>query len=240
MAQETRLYNGDTKRARTMRTKENSNDYRYFPCPDLLPVVLSDEFLASVKAAMPELPEAKRARYQSELGLPAYDATLLSSDADTAHFFEALAQASGEPKLAANWVMGELSASLNRAELTIKQSPVSPAQLAGLIARIKDGTLSSKTAKQVFDILWQEGGDADAIIEAKGLKQVSDTGALAAIVDKVLADNPQQVANFRAAAPDKQPKMLGFFVGQAMKASQGKANPQTLNELLLSKLRGDA
>ena len=234
--QETRLYNGDTKKARAMRSKEDSNDYRYFPCPDLLPVELSDEFLADVKASMPELPEAKRARYIHDLGLSEYDAKTLAGDAATSTFFEAVTAACGQAKLAANWVMGDLAALLNRTEISIQHSPVSSQALAGLITRINDGTINSKMAKTVFEAMANGEGDADTVIEAKGLKQVSDSGALEKIIDDILANNAQQVDNYRAASDDKRPKMLGFFVGQCMKASKGQANPQQLNELLLKKL----
>ncbi|MDZ7924577.1 MAG: Asp-tRNA(Asn)/Glu-tRNA(Gln) amidotransferase subunit GatB [Marinagarivorans sp.] len=234
--QETRLYNGDTKKARAMRSKEDSNDYRYFPCPDLLPVELSDEFLAEVKASMPELPAAKFARYVNDLGLSDYDASILSADAATATYFEAATAACGQAKLAANWVMGDLAALLNRTETHIKNSPVSAQDLGGLITRINDGTINSKMAKTVFEAMAAGEGNADTVIEAKGLKQVSDSGALEKIIDDILANNSQQVDNYRAAAEDKRPKMLGFFVGQCMKASKGQANPQQLNELLLKKL----
>ena len=236
ITQETRLYNGDTKKARSMRSKEDSNDYRYFPCPDLLPVELSDEFLAEVKAAMPELPEATRARYTSELGLSEYDADILTADLATANYFEATTKACGQPKLAANWVMGDIAALLNRTETSISQCPVSPEQLAGLITRISDNTINSKMAKTVFEAMADGEGDADSIIEAKGLKQVSDSGALEKIVEDVIANNAQQVDNYRNAPEDKRPKMLGFFVGQCMKASKGQANPKQLNEILLQKL----
>jgi aspartyl-tRNA(Asn)/glutamyl-tRNA(Gln) amidotransferase subunit B len=236
IVQETRLYNGDTKKARSMRTKEDSNDYRYFPCPDLLPVVLDEAYIDDIRRQMPELPEAKRARYVAELGLPEYDAGILSSDAATAHYFEDAARLSGQPKLAANWVMGEIAAQLNRQELSIRQCPISAADLAGLIKRLEDGTISSKMAKAVFEAMWSGEGDADTVIETKGLKQVSDSGALEKIVDEIIANNPQQVANYRSAGEDKRPKMLGFFVGQAMKASKGQANPQELNRILLEKL----
>jgi aspartyl-tRNA(Asn)/glutamyl-tRNA(Gln) amidotransferase subunit B len=234
--QETRLYNGDTKKARTMRTKEDSNDYRYFPCPDLLPVVLDEDYIEEVRRQMPELPHAKRARYVAELGLPEYDADILSGDAATAAYFEEVARLSGQPKLAANWVMGEIAAQLNRLELSIQQCPLSAAHLAGLIQRLNDGTISSKMAKTVFEAMWNGEGDADTVIAAKGLRMVSDTGALEKIIDDIIANNPQQVANYRAAGEDKRPKMLGFFVGQAMKASKGQANPQELNRILLEKL----
>ena len=236
IVQETRLYNGDTKKARSMRTKEDSNDYRYFPCPDLLPVVLDEAYIDDIRRQMPELPEAKRARYVAELGLPEYDAGILSSDAATAHYFEDAARLSGQPKLAANWVMGEIAAQLNRQELSIRQCPISAADLAGLIKRLEDGTISSKMAKAVFEAMWSGEGDADKVIETKGLKQVSDSGALEKIVDEIIANNPQQVTNYRSAGEDKRPKMLGFFVGQAMKASKGQANPQELNRILLEKL----
>ncbi len=236
IVQETRLYNGDTKKARSMRTKEDSNDYRYFPCPDLLPVVLDEAYIDEVRRQMPELPEAKRARYVAELGLSEYDAGILSSDAATAEYFEEVARLADQPKLAANWVMVELAAQLNRQELSIRQCPISAADLAGLLKRLEDGTISSKMAKTVFEAMWNGEGDADTVIETKGLKQVSDAGALAKIVDEIIANNPQQVTNYRSAAEDKRPKMLGFFVGQAMKASKGQANPQELNRILLEKL----
>lgn len=236
IVQETRLYNGDTKKARSMRSKEDSNDYRYFPCPDLLPVVLDEAYIEEVRRQMPELPEAKRARYIAALGLSEYDAGILSSDAATAAYFEETARLSSQPKLAANWVMGDIAAQLNREELSIRQCPISAADLAGLIKRLDDGTISSKMAKTVFEAMWNGEGDADTVIETKGLKQVSDSGALEKIVDDIIANNPQQVANYRNAAEDKRPKMLGFFVGQAMKASQGQANPQQLNKILLEKL----
>lgn len=237
ITQETRLYNGDTKKARAMRSKEDSNDYRYFPCPDLLPVVLDDAFIDSVRAQMPELPEAKQQRYVDELELSDYDARTLSGDAATSRYFEAVVEDCGQAKLAANWVMGDLAAQLNRSERSIEDSPISPAHLAGLIARIDDGTVSSKMAKTVFEAMFNGEGDADTVIEAKGLKQVSDTSALEKIVDDIIANNAKQVENYRNAAPEKQPKMLGFFVGQAMKASKGQANPQQLNKILKDKLQ---
>ncbi|GAB1258340.1 Asp-tRNA(Asn)/Glu-tRNA(Gln) amidotransferase subunit GatB [Aurantivibrio plasticivorans] len=234
--QETRLYNGDTKQARSMRSKEESNDYRYFPCPDLLPVVLDDAYIERVRQQLPELPETKKQRYIEELGLSAYDADILSGDAATAQYFEATAKLSGQAKLAANWIMGDIAARLNQEEISISQSPISAEQLAGLIARIDDGTISSKIAKQVFESMWAGEGDADSIIESKGLKQVSDTGALEKMVDDVIANNQAQVDNYRSADEKKRPKMLGFFVGQIMKASKGQANPQAVNEILLKKL----
>ncbi len=238
IVQETRLYNGDTKKARSMRTKEDSNDYRYYPCPDLLPVILDDDYIESVRRQMPELPDAKRARFIEQYGLSDYDAGQLTTDKFTAAYFEAAVKLSGEPKLTANWIMADLGAYLNRSEQRIDQSPVTPALLAGLVERVKDGTLSSKIAKQVFEAIANGEGDADTIIEAKGLKQVSDTGALEQMIDEVFAKNAAQVEDYRAADENKRGKMLGFFVGQVMKASKGQANPQALNELLLKKLNG--
>jgi aspartyl-tRNA(Asn)/glutamyl-tRNA(Gln) amidotransferase subunit B len=235
--QQTRLYNGDTKTARAMRSKEDANDYRYFPCPDLLPVILDDAYIQDIRDNMPELPTARRQRYVDDYGLSDYDARALADDAATAQFFENTATTCGDAKLSANWIMGELAARLNTDELSIKQSPVTPTQLAGLIGRIKDNTLSNKIAKQVFDGLWKgEGKSADDIIDTKGLKQVSDTGALDAMIDEVLNNSAAQIDNYRKADPDKRPKMLGYFVGQIMKASKGQGNPQLVNQLLLEKL----
>ncbi|MGQ9426191.1 Asp-tRNA(Asn)/Glu-tRNA(Gln) amidotransferase subunit GatB [Gilvimarinus sp. F26214L] len=235
--QETRLYNGETGEARSMRSKEESNDYRYFPCPDLLPVVLDDAFIEDIRKTMPELPEAKRQRFMDDYGLSAYDANILAADRTTADFFESVTSLSGEAKLSANWIMGDLAAQLNQTETPIERSPVSAEALAGLIKRIADNTISSKIAKQVFAAMWSGEGDADAIIEKRGLKQVSDTGALEKMVDEVIANSPQQVENYRKADEAKRPKMLGYFVGQIMKASRGQANPQAVNEILLKKLQ---
>ncbi len=234
--QETRLYNGDTKQARSMRSKEEANDYRYFPCPDLLPVVIEDDYIESIRKELPELPDARQARFMTQYGLSSYDANALGSDANMALYFETAAKNSGDIKLTANWIMGELSARLNSADLSIKHSPLSAEQLAGMVSRIADGTISSKMAKQVFDGMWNNGGDADSIIEAQGLKQVSDSGAIEAMVDDVIANSDKQVDNFRNADESKRPKMLGYFVGQIMKASKGQANPQQVNEILLKKL----
>ncbi|WP_263600396.1 Asp-tRNA(Asn)/Glu-tRNA(Gln) amidotransferase subunit GatB [Microbulbifer agarilyticus] len=236
VAQETRLYDADKNETRSMRSKEVANDYRYFPCPDLLPVVLSDEYVEQIRGDLPELPDAKCARFEKEYGLSAYDADQLTQERPTANYFEQVAAKSGEAKLAANWVMGELAALLNREEKSIEQSPVNAEHLAGLIARIKDGTISSKIAKQVFEAMANGDGDADAVIEAKGLKQVSDTGAIEKLVDDVIAASTAQVENYRNADPDKRPKMMGFFVGQIMKASKGQANPQMINKILKEKL----
>jgi len=234
--QETRLYNGDTKESRSMRSKEEANDYRYFPCPDLLPVVLDDDYIDSIRQTLPELPDAKYDRFIEQYGLSSYDANILSGDAHMAQFFETAAKTSGDTKLTANWIIGELSARLNTEDLSINHSPVSAEQLAGMIARITDGTISSKMAKQVFEGMWNGKGDADSIIEAQGLKQVSDSGAIEVLVDEVIANSDKQVENYRNADESKRPKMLGYFVGQIMKASKGQANPQQVNEVLLKKL----
>jgi aspartyl-tRNA(Asn)/glutamyl-tRNA(Gln) amidotransferase subunit B len=230
VVRETRLYDAERDETRTMRSKELSEDYRYFPDPDLLPVQVDEALLESVRAELPELPADKRHRYVETLGLSAYDADWLSHDPDIARYFEAVTAACGDAKLAANWVMGDLSAALNREDLAIGASPVPPHQLAALIARIKDGTLSSKTAKTLFEALWSGEGEVevDTIIEARGLEQVSDSTALKEIIARVVADNPDQAAQFRAG----KDKVLGFFVGQVMKATQGKANPTQVNELL--------
>ncbi len=236
IVQETRLYDGDTHSARSMRSKEEANDYRYFPCPDLLPVILDDDYIDAVRQSLPELPEAKQARFQEQYGLSDYDAGLLSADAATAQFFEAAAAEAGDAKACANWVLGEIAARLNASDSSINEAPITANMLAGLIQRIQDNTISSKIAKTVFDAMWQGEGSADAIIEARGLKQVSDSGALEKIVDEVIAANPKQVENYRAAPEEKRGKMLGFFVGQSMKLSKGQANPQQLNQILKQKL----
>ncbi|WP_308366512.1 MULTISPECIES: Asp-tRNA(Asn)/Glu-tRNA(Gln) amidotransferase subunit GatB [unclassified Microbulbifer] len=236
VVQETRLYDADKNETRSMRSKEVANDYRYFPCPDLLPVELSEDYVEMVRSRLPELPDAKYARFQSEYSLSAYDADQLTQERAVADYFETVAKESGEPKLAANWVMGELAALLNREELPIERSPVSAEQLAGLIARITDNTISSKIAKQVFEAMAAGEGDADAVIEKRGLKQVSDTGAIEKMVDEVIAASPAQVENYRKAEEAKRPKMMGYFVGQIMKASKGQANPQMINKILKEKL----
>ena len=230
--QATVLFDPDTGETRMMRSKEDAHDYRYFPDPDLLPVRLDESWIESIRAAMPELPEAMQARFQQEYGLSVYDAGILTGSRALADYFEAAAKKSGQPKLAANWIMGELSGALNRAELDILQSPVSSAQLAQLISRIQDGTLSGKLAKQVFEGLWAGEGEVDAIIEARGLKQVSDSGAIEKIVDEVLAANQKSVEEFRAG----KEKAFNALVGQVMKASKGKANPAQVNEILKKKL----
>jgi aspartyl-tRNA(Asn)/glutamyl-tRNA(Gln) amidotransferase subunit B len=231
--QETRLYDPDRDETRSMRTKEEANDYRYFPDPDLLPLEIDAAFIDSATADLPELPDAKRERFRDQHGLSAYDANLLTTSRELADFYEEVAREGAEPKLAANWILGELAAALNRAGLEIGESPLPAARLAGLIRRIQDGTISGKIAKQVFESLWAGEGDADAIIEAKGLRQITDSGALEPLIDAILAANPEQVAQYRAG----KEKVFGFFVGQVMKQSQGKANPQQVNALLKAKLK---
>ena len=236
VVQETRLYNGETKVARSMRSKEEANDYRYFPCPDLLPVVISDEHVEQLRANLPELPDARQQRFMAEYELSQYDATVLSADASTASYFEQAAKQSGNPKLTANWVAGELSARLNIEAISLEQSPVTAEQLAGLVIRIADNTISGKMAKQVFEGIWNGEGDADQIIEKRGLKQVSDSGALEAMVDEVLANNQAMVDDYINTDADKRKKKLGGFMGQIMKASKGQANPQQVSQILAQKL----
>jgi aspartyl-tRNA(Asn)/glutamyl-tRNA(Gln) amidotransferase subunit B len=237
VVQETRLYDSDKNETRSMRSKEEANDYRYFPCPDLLPVHIEQSLIDSLQKQMPELPDAKRQRFETEYGLSTYDASLLTAERSTADFFETCCKIAGDAKLAANWVNGELSAALNREGKALKDSPLSAEQLGGLIVRIRDNSISGKIAKQVFEALWNgEGQSADEVIEAKGLKQVSDTGALEAMVDEVIAANPAQVEQYRAADDGKRKKLIGFFVGQIMKASKGQANPGMVNQLLNKKL----
>ena len=236
IVQETRLYNGETKVARSMRSKEEANDYRYFPCPDLLPVVISDEHVEQLRANLPELPDARQQRFIAEYELSQYDASVLSADAATASYFEQAAKQSGNPKLTANWVAGELSARLNAETISLEQSPVTAEQLAGLVIRIADNTISGKMAKQVFEGIWNCEGDADQIIEKRGLKQVSDSGALEAMVDEVLANNQAMVDDYINTDVDKRKKKLGGFMGQIMKASKGQANPQQVSQILAQKL----
>ena len=238
VVQETRLYDGDKKIARAMRSKEEANDYRYFPCPDLLPVAVDNETIEKIRASLPELPAAKQQRFIADYGLSNYDAGVLTAERALADYFETVAKTAGEAKLAANWVMGELSAQLNKSDLAIARSPISAEQLAGLIARIKDNTISGKIAKQVFEAMWNGEGDADAIISARGLKQVSDSGAIEKIVSDIVDANPEQVEQYRAADENKRKKLIGFFVGQIMKASKGQANPALVNEILSKKLQG--
>ncbi|MBZ5874636.1 MULTISPECIES: Asp-tRNA(Asn)/Glu-tRNA(Gln) amidotransferase subunit GatB [Chromohalobacter] len=237
VVQETRLFDPERDETRGMRTKEEANDYRYFPCPDLLPVTLDGAYVDHQRALMPELPSEKRHRFENQLGLSAYDAGVLASSRAMAEYFEAVKDVCGDAKQAANWVQGELSANLNRENLEIGDSPVTAEQLGGLIQRVMDDTISGKAAKQVFQALWDgEADSADAIIEARGLKQVTDTGAIEGMIDQVIADSPVQVAQYREADEAKRGKMIGYFVGQVMKASRGTANPQQVNSLLKQKL----
>jgi len=232
--QATVLFDPDTGETRAMRTKEDAADYRYFPDPDLPPLVIGRDWVARVQSEMTELPRVMATRFVADYGLPEYDATTLTQSKDMAAYFETAAKACGQAKLVSNWVMGEVSRRLNASEVGIEEAPVSAAQLAAMIARIADSTISNSAAKQVFDALWTEGGDVDAIIEAKGLKQMNDSGALEAIIDEVLAANPKNVEEFRAG----NAKALNGLVGPIMKASKGKANPAQVNELLLKKLQG--
>ena len=236
VVQETRLYDADKNETRPMRSKEVANDYRYFPCPDLLPVELDDSYIQALKDSLPELPDTKRKRFIADYGLSKYDAGLLTQERPLADYFEVVASECKDAKLAANWVMGELSAQLNKEDLKISDSPLVAKTLGQLIGRVIDGTISGKQAKQLFEILWSEGGDVDATIEAKGLKQVSDSGAIESMIDEVIANNPEQVNNFRNAPEEKQKKMFGFFVGQVMKLSKGQANPGEVNKILKEKL----
>ena len=232
--QETRLYDSAKDETRSMRSKEEANDYRYFPDPDLLPVVLEPAFIEAVRATLPELPDEKAARFVADYGLSAYDAGVLTSSRELADFYEAVVAAAGggAAKLAANWVMGDFSGALNRDGVEIAAARVSAASLAGLLARIQDDTISGKIAKDVFEIMWTERAEADAVIEAKGLKQITDTSAIDSAIDAVMAANPKQLAEYRSG----KDRLFGFFVGQTMKATQGKANPAQLNELLKKKL----
>ena len=233
--QETRLYDPGRDETRSMRSKEEANDYRYFPDPDLLPLSLDDAFIEDVRQGLPELPDAKAARFAKEHGLSDYDAGVLTASREMAAYYESVvAAAGGEAKLAANWVMGELSGFLNRDGLEIGGSRVSAAALAGLLKRLVDGTISGKLAKEVFEAMWAEGKDADAIIEAKGLRQITDIGAIEKAIAGVMAANPRQLADYRAG----KDKLFGFFVGQVMKATAGKANPVQVNELLKRMLAG--
>ncbi len=229
VVQETRLYDAEKNETRPMRSKEEANDYRYFPDPDLLPLELEQAFIDEVATTLPELPDARRDRFMSDYGLSRYDAGVLTASREMAEFFEqTVASAGGEGKLSANWVMGELAGQLNKESKDIGESPVSPALLGGLLQRISDGTISGKIAKQVFEAMWAGEGDADAVIAQKGLKQITDTGAIEKVVRDVLANNAGQVEQYKGG----QEKLLGFFVGQVMKATQGKANPAEVNKIL--------
>ncbi len=228
VVQETRLYDPDKGETRSMRSKEEANDYRYFPCPDLLPVEISTALLDEVRQTLPELPDEKKQRFMAEFSLSEKDATELSANREIAEYFEVVAQGCGEAKMAANWVMGELSAHLNKADIPIAECPVSAKTLTVLIQRITDKTISGKIAKDVFVELWSGESDVDAIIDSKGLKQITDSSAIEAMIAEVLENNPSQVEQFRAG----KEKLMGFFVGQVMKASKGKANPGQVNEIL--------
>ncbi|MGB0906572.1 MAG: Asp-tRNA(Asn)/Glu-tRNA(Gln) amidotransferase subunit GatB [Maricaulaceae bacterium] len=228
--QETRLFDSVKGETRPMRSKEDAHDYRYFPDPDLLPLQLTQEFVDGIKADLPELPDARKARFMEEFGIPAYDAGVLTTDKARGDFYEAVAKGR-DGKIAANWVMGDLSGALNKAGVELEDSPVSADALGGLLDRIADKTISGKIAKDVFEKMFEGGGTADEIIEREGLKQVTDTGAIEAMVQTVIDANPDQAAKVK-----DSPKLLGFFVGQVMKASQGKANPQAVNEILRAKL----
>ncbi|MEJ2105859.1 MAG: Asp-tRNA(Asn)/Glu-tRNA(Gln) amidotransferase subunit GatB [Acidiferrobacteraceae bacterium] len=236
VVQETRLYDSVKDLTRSMRSKEEAMDYRYFPDPDLPPLVLSEEFVEQVRATLPELPHDKRARFMEEYDLSAYDAGVLTATRAMADFFEEVAKSVGEPKQAANWITGDFSAFLNRDNLEVTDSPVTAKMLAGLIARIQDKTISGKIAKEVFESMWSGEGDADAVIEKKGLKQITDTGAIEKLVDEVLANSATQVEQYRGG----KETVFGYFVGQVMKASKGKANPARVNELLKKKSREHA
>jgi aspartyl-tRNA(Asn)/glutamyl-tRNA(Gln) amidotransferase subunit B len=236
VVQETRLYDSDKDETRSMRSKEEANDYRYFPDPDLLPVVIDEMFIEAIRATLPELPDQKAARFARDFALSAYDAGVLSASRELGAYFEAVIAGlgAGHAKLAANWVMGELSSALNRDNVDIENSKVNPRQLTALLKRIVDETISGKIAKEVFEAMWSEGKAADTIIEAKGLRQITDSSAIEGVIDAVIAANPKQLADYRSG----KDKLFGFFVGQVMKSTGGKANPAQLNELLKTKLGG--
>ena len=236
VVQETRLYDAERDETRSMRSKEVANDYRYFPEPDLLPIVLEEAWIEEIRAGLPELPVEKRQRFAEQYGLSTYDAGVLAASRPLADYFETVAEGCGDAKLAANWVQVELLGQLNRSDLALADSPVSAAALAGLLQRIRDNSISGKIAKQVFEAMWNGEGDADDIIAARGLKQVSDSGALEAMVAQVVADSPEQVAQYRAADEGKRKKLVGYFVGQVMKLSKGQANPKMVNDLLAQAL----
>ena len=237
VVQETRLFDPDKNETRSMRSKEEANDYRYFPDPDLPPVVINDDYIEAVRQQLPELPEQKQQRFMEEFGLSEYDSGYLVANRDTADYFEAAAGAAGgEAKLVANWIMGELGAALNRNNIGINDADVSAKMLAGLVTRIADGTISNKIARQVFEALWEGEGAVDDIIEKQGLKQLTDSAEINRLVDEVIAENNAQVQQYRNAGPDKRGKMIGYFVGQVMKKSRGKANPKQVNQLLAEKL----
>ncbi|MCO6441825.1 MAG: Asp-tRNA(Asn)/Glu-tRNA(Gln) amidotransferase subunit GatB [Nitrococcus mobilis] len=234
VVQETRLFDTSRNETRSMRTKEEANDYRYFPDPDLLPLEIEPALIEEVRKTLPELPDAKRERFMRDYGLDAYDSTVLTASRALADYFEAVAARCADAKLAGNWVMGELAGALNKAGLDITEAPVSSEMLGVLLQRIKDNTLSGKIAKEVFEAMWNGEGGADAVIEQRGLKQLTDRSALEAVIEEVIAANPNQAQQYRAG----KEKLLGFFVGQVMKATKGQAHPQLVNELLQEKLGG--
>jgi aspartyl-tRNA(Asn)/glutamyl-tRNA(Gln) amidotransferase subunit B len=232
--QETRLYDADKNETRSMRSKEEANDYRYFPDPDLLPVVIDDAYLEEVRKTLPELPAEKAARFVTDLGLSDYDAGILTASRQLADYFESVVTESVDAKMAANWMLGDVSARLNKEDLSIEQCPVSATDLAGMLKRIADNTISGKIAKDVFNGMWADEGDADTVIEKKGLKQITDDSAIESIIDEVIANSPNQLEQYRSG----KDKLFGYFVGQVMKASQGKANPAQVNKMLKDKLNG--
>jgi aspartyl-tRNA(Asn)/glutamyl-tRNA(Gln) amidotransferase subunit B len=235
VVQETRLYDPDKGETRSMRSKEEANDYRYFPDPDLLPLQVDAALIESVRATLPELPDQKAARLATQYGLSAYDAGVLSASRELAAYYEEVVRAApADPKLAANWVMGELAAVLNKEGLEVGSGRMPAARLGELLGRVQDGTISGKIAKEVFELMWSHGASADEVIESKGLRQITDNAAIARAIEEVMAKSPAQLAEYRAG----KDKLFGFFVGQVMKATGGKANPAQLNELLRSKLRG--
>lgn len=236
IVQETRLYDADRDETRPMRSKEVANDYRYFPEPDLLPIIIDSAYVDKIRATLPELPNAKRQRFVEQYALSAYDASVLAASRELADYYEAVVATCGDAKIAANWVQVELLGQLNKVEQNIATSPVSANDLGGLIIRILDNSISGKIAKQVFEAMWQGEGNADQVIEFRGLKQVSDSGALETMVDDVIASNKAQLEQYLAADEAKRKKLVGFFVGQVMKVSKGQANPQMVNQLLAKKL----
>jgi aspartyl-tRNA(Asn)/glutamyl-tRNA(Gln) amidotransferase subunit B len=233
VVQETRLYDSDKDETRSMRSKEEANDYRYFPDPDLLPVVIEESFIDALRASLPELPDQKAARFVQQYGLSEYDAQVLTASHEMAAFYESVVSAAPQdPKLAANWVMGDFSAALNKDGLEIGASKLTAKQMGGLLQRMVDNTISGKLAKEVFEVMWADSSDADVVIEARGLRQITDSGAIAKVIDEIMAANPKQLADYRSG----KDKLFGFFVGQTMKATEGKANPALLNDLLKQKL----
>ena len=236
VVQETRLFNGETKKSKSLRSKEEANDYRYFPCPDLLPVIIEDEYIEEIRRTLPELPEAKCKRFKEQYSLSNYDANILSSDQLLSEYFEVVAKKSGDAKISANWILGELLARLSSTGLTVTQCPIKSEDLAKMICRILDNTISGKMAKEVFDGMWKGDGNADSIISSRGLKQVSDISVIESLVIHIIKTNPNQVDDYLRVEEKKRSKMLGYFVGQVMKASKGQANPKQVNKILRGQL----